>query len=529
MSQAPDEGQGPPKKRKAPTGGRQDGNTRTKRRRLTREQEQEEVVADPDDPPTGPVRRSSRNLNRQGTSGYYATMESGQPTGGMVGILLGDQPPDDSSEEERPVELKKRKRKTPVEAKKLPPPPGQETEEGPDGDAHMSKEDEDSGSGDDGDWILLKPPAALQNLGDRPDIALVTSAAIDANEILSDYLYQAIQKIRASPIYTTLIADVSAVAPDSWKDLIAEHLQLSKGKLALTDVSLLQTIGEVGDSAGIVVVDGVGFPGLEEVYRETRAIAHYNTTLHCIHHGAVTAPKAPMPLKDGGAYWAYLKNVTFELCNAANRQKWRAINGAAERGALDCVSFCLAMETLESATEDRCDEHMLQVLAEPSFRTVLHEHDDHRQITLTAPADQKVVFLAGVGDRKSRLVNNLGSDHTLQYVMTWKDNYAKAYQAASPDLFAAFDAWTRGQGPAPVIQHHPVILKLIDMDVDEDEVREFQEYVQKCYQAAHMSGRDGENAADSTYVDEPRSGTAVKKKKQTQAKKPTKKDPQLRR
>ncbi|MBP2706784.1 hypothetical protein JOL79_23535 [Microbispora sp. RL4-1S] len=341
------------------------------------------------------------------------------------------------------------------------------------------------------DPIIIKPTVQATSRGragsaptppTRPDIALLTYEAQSPDEMRSDYLYQALQKMRDNSIFTGLLDTVTSKAPDDWSTLAAGQLSLPDSA-RLMEEDVLDRLARVPKSVGIVVVDGAGFPELSAERDSGGPLAFYNSDLHLIQHAQLEdTDDVPIPLSQGGGYWKYLRDVTFEMCNASQRDTMQGIDQAAKAGDLDCVSFTLAKETLETTSETMHDDLIRKALASRDMRTVVDE-DATTTSELPVPERDSILYSpTGSGSRSDRLRGAVQDGHAESLIAVWKQEYAGPYKAKNPRKFAAFDAWTKGTGPKPTgIDHADTVRRLTGQRVTSPDVGVIEADTRKRY------------------------------------------------
>ncbi|MBE3015061.1 hypothetical protein IL992_38730 [Microbispora sp. NEAU-D428] len=372
--------------------------------------------------------------------------------------------------------------------------------------------------------ILIPAPAAIASQSGKPDIALLTAEADTRDYVESDYLYQALKQFRENALFTDLLASVTGQAPDSWAALAADQKTLAEEARSMPD-DVLTRMAKVDPSVGIVVVDGVGFPDLEEGRRNGGPLAAYNSILHVIEHNKVMAKDAPYALKAGGGYWTYFHGVLFELCNASQRTAIQAIDKAAADGDLDCVSFILAKETLEAASEDLHDQLMTQALQNQACHTVRDEGASTTSV-LKSPQPAKMLYGNISDSRTERLTSNVKKGHALGYVEAWKRDYADQYKTRNANSFAQFERWLAMAGDPPAIDHAAVVHQFTGIDVTEDEVTRIQDHTRETYANPDSFDPEAAQSDDEDYVSTTTTKTSTtsnKRKRTSSAKKPVRK------
>ncbi|XVQ89448.1 hypothetical protein ACQP2K_19130 [Microbispora siamensis] len=483
MSQTPAEGRTLPSKRKKSTGGRSaTENTRTKRQKTANETQPADVPG---------MRTRSRSMVAGATE---------------KGRLFKKKP------------AKAKAKETEV--------PAQDAGAQPGGDVEVVQDTTT-------DWlggpqpVIIKPSADLPDLGDRPDIALLLETATTQGDLDGDPLYQVLTKIRNSPLCTRLLNDVARQAPPDWKTLVAEQKGINEEERAAEN-DILELLDQVPSTACVVVVDGVGFPGLEADVEAGGAKAGYNSTLHFVHHAQNDDDDMVVPPEKGGNYFTYLHDVVFELCNAAQRENFLTIEAEAADGKLDCVSYCLAKETQELASETRHDELLKSLLKDASFLSVVDEESqDNRQIRLKPPALNKVLYSSVSPSSAKRLENNVQAGHTTQYLKAWKSNYWPKYADVNKDAAAGFEAWTEGTGEAPEIPYKDVVRKLTGIDVSDKEILQIQAFVEETYDNPDSHDPEAAQSSDDDYTPttttSKKPAPSKKRKGTSSAKKPVRK------
>ncbi|XVQ89446.1 hypothetical protein ACQP2K_19120 [Microbispora siamensis] len=329
------------------------------------------------------------------------------------------------------------------------------------------------------------------------------------DEVESDYLYQAIRKIRDSPIFSALLDEVTKHAPDDWATLAADQLSLNPDKRSMPD-EVLNRMARLGPSVGIVVVDSDGFAGMGD------PPVAYNSTTHVIEHAKPTAKQAPSALKNGGGYWAYLRGVVFELCNASQRPILQAIDRQAEAGDLDAISFTLAKEVLETTSEERHDGLMQLVLKDRSFRST---RDEGATTTteLALPSTKKMLYAEISADRTDRLRNSIKVGHALGYLEVWKRDFADTYKGRHPTEFDRLTAWTTSTGSKvkPPGADYVKVLGTLGLRTNKAEVSLIEDHTRQAYDRPDAFDPDAGQSSDEDYLEKP---TSAKKKERKTSK-----------
>ncbi|GAA0384992.1 hypothetical protein GCM10009530_39900 [Microbispora corallina] len=375
--------------------------------------------------------------------------------------------------------------------------------------------------------IIHAPDKVDHGPGTHPDVALLTATADTRDYIESDYLYQALKQLRENDLFADLLTTVTSQGPDDWGALVASQYDPSVVFRSMPD-DVLTRMAKVDPSVGIVVVDGVGFDDLEVGRANGGPLAAYNSILHVIEHNKVTSKDAPYALKNGGGYWTYFHGVLFELCNASQRTAIQAIDKAAADGDLDCVSFVLAKETLEAASEDLHDQLMTQALQDKACHTV---RDEGASTTSVLPSPQPAKMLYGnISDsRAARLTSNVKKGHALGYVDAWKRDYAAQYKAKNAESFAQFEQWLAMAGDPPAIDHAAVVHQFTGINVTKDEVTRIQDHTRETYANPDTFDPEAAQSDDEDFVLPTTTPTKSTKPKSTKSTKTTKKPPTKRR
>ncbi|MEV1245506.1 hypothetical protein [Nonomuraea sp. NPDC049750] len=245
------------------------------------------------------------------------------------------------------------------------------------------------------------------------NIALLTYKAASESAVKKSYIYQVLQKISTNKIFKTFLQGVAGQKPD-WRQTAREQRKLPENKRSI-DESVLDRLEGVEKSASIAVVDRNGFPDGEDDIGP----ATYNSITHTIEIQNVHDTDGSL----SADYWACFKSALFELCNASQRHVSLAVDRAAEKGELDCVSFVLAVEVVELKSGEIFDNLWDKVSTDKDCCTAVDPETGEAR-AVKAPRSR---YRDTGTTRLDRLNTSIGHGHADQFIQGWYQQYSDAY------------------------------------------------------------------------------------------------------
>ncbi|WP_204039415.1 hypothetical protein [Acrocarpospora phusangensis] len=242
-----------------------------------------------------------------------------------------------------------------------------------------------------------------------------------------DPVAQAFEHVLGSQVFDGLLRDIAAQANPSDEVNTVVRAEMDEPELTfgrVTELGAVQDAVEAG--IPLVVLDRTD---------DAEALTSHDPVLNIVVVGQV---KEGEPGYDPATrhYWGCFYNLLYELCNASQAARSRAVFDEAEGGRLDCVSFALAMESIEDDTDVMFDRLWTEMSKDPPWvwtDGVLRRETPPDDLLITQGS-----VVEGRSPREARWHTQVNSGHVAAYVRMWGGGYASAYSSNNAQEWDTF-------------------------------------------------------------------------------------------